>query len=275
MNPNYIRKLASLERGRRFLLEKTEVAPSAALLMAKAASANDPELLKIAAELPGDTLQNYEALGGTFDKEAIGAPMFKTPNIQLPQLGMGGSGMQGGGDASPSGLGAASKLQGPPRVPGVSEPKVPGQNMGEGQSEMGKASMAKHAVSPRWVAEHGFRGLAARKGARLPEPLVKHVGDIATSGEKFLWRELGRVGRQAAFPAERAVMKRTMLEQLKRTGGGIPELAVTGPSKFAPKGGKEISKEVVRDALMIGIPVAAASGTAAYLGKKTSKGKKR
>jgi hypothetical protein len=54
--------------------------------MRKAACA-DKELLKIAAEITGpdgDILATYERLGGTFKKEAIGAPMFHPP--QLPQM---------------------------------------------------------------------------------------------------------------------------------------------------------------------------------------------
>lgn len=50
--------------------------------MKKVASA-DPALMKIALKLAGegDVLEMYERLGGTFKKEAIGAPMFSPPAL--------------------------------------------------------------------------------------------------------------------------------------------------------------------------------------------------
>jgi hypothetical protein len=138
MNIAYIRKLAMMENGRRYLEKEAQVDPVSELLLQRASTANDRELLKISSVLPGDTMENYEAMGGTFDKEAIGAPMFQAPKIQLPQIGLLGQGQQGGSGVATSGLGAANKLQGPPKVPGVSEPKVPGQSMGTGQQGTGK-----------------------------------------------------------------------------------------------------------------------------------------
>jgi hypothetical protein len=71
----YIRKLASLEQGRRYL-EGPKVDAAAFIGLHKAASVADPELLKIASRLAGNTMQNYRQLGGTFTKAAFGIPMF-------------------------------------------------------------------------------------------------------------------------------------------------------------------------------------------------------
>lgn len=64
MDISLLRKMASTEMGRRYL-QAPEVDPVAEALLVKAANA-DQELLKIASRLPGDTLENYEQLGGTF-----------------------------------------------------------------------------------------------------------------------------------------------------------------------------------------------------------------
>jgi hypothetical protein len=73
MNIARLRKMASAEIGRRYL-QSPQLDPVAETLLVKAASA-DQELLKIASRLPGDTLENYEELGGTF-KTAADMPAF-------------------------------------------------------------------------------------------------------------------------------------------------------------------------------------------------------
>ena len=83
-----IRHFTSVDKGRR-VMESTfgKVAhdPMAVVnlraRMQKAASADDPELMKIALRLAGDgdVFEMYERLGGTFTKEAIGTPMFSPP----------------------------------------------------------------------------------------------------------------------------------------------------------------------------------------------------
>ena len=64
MNISLIRKLAWRDAGREYFEPK--VNPTSVLLLQKAASAIDKQLLKVASSLPGDTLSNYEALGGTY-----------------------------------------------------------------------------------------------------------------------------------------------------------------------------------------------------------------
>jgi len=83
MNISEIRKKASLALGRKYL-EDPVPDSTAVILLQKAASA-DQELLKIASRLPGDTLENYEELGGTFSKQALGAPMFAAGAPAQPQ----------------------------------------------------------------------------------------------------------------------------------------------------------------------------------------------
>lgn len=79
MNIGYIRKVAELERGRSALDELTAgpTTPLDDVFLHKAASAEDPELLRIAEHMGGDPLANYENLGGTFKKQAFGTPMFQ------------------------------------------------------------------------------------------------------------------------------------------------------------------------------------------------------
>jgi hypothetical protein len=66
MNVELIRKVASRDNGQRYLEERfaeKQICPYAVINLQKAASA-DVELLKIAAWLEGDALENYELLGG-------------------------------------------------------------------------------------------------------------------------------------------------------------------------------------------------------------------
>jgi len=68
MNIDAIRKIASIEQGRRYFEEVPAIDPVTEIAFYKAADAQDPELLRIAAQLPGDTLGNYEALGGKYGR---------------------------------------------------------------------------------------------------------------------------------------------------------------------------------------------------------------
>lgn len=63
----FIRKLASVERGRR-TVEALDSAgsPTQSTLLEKAASVQDKELLHIASRFEGDTLELYEAFGGKY-----------------------------------------------------------------------------------------------------------------------------------------------------------------------------------------------------------------
>jgi len=78
MDISLIRKLASVERGRRYLEAEPKVSSVEFVTSAKLAAVEDTELLKIANSLPGDVLENYTALGGTFRKLGFGTPMFNT-----------------------------------------------------------------------------------------------------------------------------------------------------------------------------------------------------
>jgi len=113
MDIGYVRKKASLELGRKQLQDPVPDA-AAVVLLQKAATA-DQELLKIASRLPGDTLENYEELGGTFSKEAIGTPMFQPAAPAQP-------GQQ------PQGLPALKPQL--PKIPGA--PGMPGGSTGGG-----------------------------------------------------------------------------------------------------------------------------------------------
>jgi hypothetical protein len=68
MDTKTLRKLSSIESGKRYFEEGHDVDPLAAVDFDKVANAQDPELLEIAAHLPGDTLSNYEALGGKYGR---------------------------------------------------------------------------------------------------------------------------------------------------------------------------------------------------------------
>ena len=111
-----IRKLAAQELGKRALAELT-AEPDDSLervLLYKAAQAEDRPLFEICMRLPGDAINNYEALGGKF-KQAFGQPIFGTapapdPKVQAaglkqptssssgPKPPTGSVGPQGGGD---------------------------------------------------------------------------------------------------------------------------------------------------------------------------------
>jgi len=113
-----IRKLAAQELGKRALVELT-AEPDDSLdrvLLYKAAQAEDRPLFEICMRLPGDAINNYEALGGKF-KAAFGQPMFGTapapdPKVQAvglkqptsgssgPKAPSGTVGPQGGGDST-------------------------------------------------------------------------------------------------------------------------------------------------------------------------------
>jgi len=71
MSIDLIRKLAHLDKGRQ-TLEKVFGPPKVDLYpfvgLKKAADAADPELMKVAAAIskPGEIMETYEALGGTY-----------------------------------------------------------------------------------------------------------------------------------------------------------------------------------------------------------------
>lgn len=74
-----IRKVAAAELGRRALDELTATPDDSldSVYLAKAAQAEDPDLFRTAMRMSGDSIGNYENLGGTFKKQAFGAPMFQ------------------------------------------------------------------------------------------------------------------------------------------------------------------------------------------------------
>lgn len=133
-----IRKKAALEVGRRELESVVEVDPLVAFQFQKAAAAEDPGLMALAASLPGDTLEVYEAMGGKY-KAAFGQPMFQAqaapPPTGMPTVG-----------APAGGAGAGPKPLKPPSIGGqgaggtttIKEPKIPGQNgLASGGSSVG------------------------------------------------------------------------------------------------------------------------------------------
>jgi hypothetical protein len=68
-----IRKTAAVEQGEKYLEERfghKTFSPLSTLGLKKAASAADPSLLRIAAQLSegGDTLEMYELLGGKYEQ---------------------------------------------------------------------------------------------------------------------------------------------------------------------------------------------------------------
>ena len=120
-----LRKYASIERGRRVFegpVPPAEIDAVSMTLLQKASCA-DYELLKIAAELAGDgenILDMYERLGGTFSKEAIGAPMFSGAPILKPPTASQKMG------TTPTGIMA------PPKLPQISQVGI--QNQGQMQT---------------------------------------------------------------------------------------------------------------------------------------------
>jgi hypothetical protein len=157
MNINHIRKLASIERGKRYMEERFGPRPVDAVAhthLLKAAQAEDRGLLMIASRLPGPTLETYEALGGTFKKEAIGVPMFNVggsppimPSLRSP---MQQSAMQPQVQPQrPTATGGPTTGGG---VPQIKEPKIPGQQpqgMAQGMPKTSslkpKAKKEKHS----------------------------------------------------------------------------------------------------------------------------------
>lgn len=134
MDIDHIRKLASLEQGRQYLEGRfgpKEVSATAAVLLTKAGSADDPGLLRLASKMSGDTLQNYELLGGTFEKAALGAPMFQMSVPGAPALKPPAPRV---GPAQPSAQGASAGGGGG-SIPQVSEPKIPGQQQLQGAGQ--------------------------------------------------------------------------------------------------------------------------------------------
>lgn len=145
---DYIRKTASLQMGKK-VFEDQEVDVVSEVFLHKLGSATDKGLLAVAQSLDGDTLQNYEVLGGQFKKEAIGAPMFSGGAAPPPGVGAPSAGAQPAG----AGVGGAPKMPKPgqqqgqgsqgPQMPSMniqtpSEPKIPGQSGVGGSKTAGK-----------------------------------------------------------------------------------------------------------------------------------------
>jgi hypothetical protein len=78
LNFDLIRKLASLEAGRQYLEDPKEDSLEA-VYQSKLASADDRGLLAIASRLPGDLIENYELLGGTYKEAASLASVLAAP----------------------------------------------------------------------------------------------------------------------------------------------------------------------------------------------------
>ena len=128
MDVEFIKMAARLENGRRYTERETEIDPASVLLLQKAASAEDPELLRIASSLDGDTLTNYEALGGKY-KAAFGQPMFQ---MQAPQMGaQPGAGGPAAAGGMPHLKPAGAPGAGPAGAPGAGV-KPPGMGAGAG-----------------------------------------------------------------------------------------------------------------------------------------------
>jgi hypothetical protein len=124
-----IRHAARIENGRKVIdatFGKVAHNPHALLRLRQAARATDMDLLKLAAWVAGDgdALEMYERMGGTFSKEAIGAPMFQAPSMHAPQP-------QQPGAQAPS-MHQALKVK-PPQQPQVpQQPKMQIQTPGQG-----------------------------------------------------------------------------------------------------------------------------------------------
>jgi hypothetical protein len=99
-------------------------------------SVADPVLMKIALRLAGegDALEMYERLGGTFKKEALGAPMFHPPSMPTaPSV------------AAPSAGGSAPKVPLAPKPQGSTfkqpAPKVPQSPQPQDSSQQVKVQL--------------------------------------------------------------------------------------------------------------------------------------
>lgn len=112
------------------------------VLIYKAAQADNRPLFEIAMKLPGNPINNYEALGGTFKKEAFGQPMFSAapapdPKVQAAGMSSSPSGSSSSpkppsGTSGPQGGGGSSGSTGAPKVQSVPEPSVPGAGASAG-----------------------------------------------------------------------------------------------------------------------------------------------
>jgi hypothetical protein len=120
MDVSLIRKMASLERGRRYLADDGlgKLSSVDEVLVTKAASAEDESLLRLAVDLPGDTLDTYEALGGKYKHAMIGIGIdvasFAEGEKSKGYLSVGFPfGVAVGARHKPSGVGAGIGLTGP------------------------------------------------------------------------------------------------------------------------------------------------------------------
>ena len=88
MDAATIRKLAARVAGEAAFAELTSEEDNSLdqVLLHKVACAEDRSLFEIAMRLPGDAVNNYEALGGTFKKQAFGQPMFSAAPAPDPKL---------------------------------------------------------------------------------------------------------------------------------------------------------------------------------------------
>lgn len=144
MDIAYIRKTAARMQGQRALAELT-AEPSSPLddvMLHKAAQAEDPELFRIAMTMQGDPIGNYEVLGGTFKKEAIGAPMFQVAAApdpvgqvaQTPPTQPGASAPKPSSTTGPQGGGGSTN---PGKIQSIQEPKIPGASSQSSGGGMG------------------------------------------------------------------------------------------------------------------------------------------
>jgi hypothetical protein len=201
MNTDLIRKMASRELARRYFKEDTEINPVSEVLLHKAASAENRQLLNVASQLSGDTLENYEALGGTFRKQAFGTPMFSVGGQQQqPQAAPGVPGMPSAAPKPPAvakpgqlpGAGASGAGGAGGGIPSIKEPKIPGQNMGQG-----KMASVKEAVTKEWVGKIVDKALPRASGSRVVSFRTKMHKGRERSFEKLQRHRIGPSGRSA------------------------------------------------------------------------------
>jgi hypothetical protein len=163
MDVGLIRKLAAKAAGERAFADLTREDDTSLdqVLLQKAASAEDPDLFRIAMRMPGDPMKNYEALGGQYKvayvdpislteeqaaedevlKQAFGQPMFSAAPAPDPKLEAASLSSPSPSSSGPTGPKAPSASSGPsgggssagsPKVQSVPEPSVPGAGVSAG-----------------------------------------------------------------------------------------------------------------------------------------------
>lgn len=145
MDAASIRKVAARVAGETAFAELTREEDNSLdqVLLHKAASAEDRPLFEIAMRLPGDAVNNYEALGGTFKKQAFGQPMFSpapAPDPKLEAASLKPPSASSGGSSGPTRPSTSSGSQGSapssdaggPKVQSMPEPSVSGAGVSAG-----------------------------------------------------------------------------------------------------------------------------------------------